>query len=112
MNNSLTTLAALSIVFVLSLLDNYTTWVMLSSPIPGWDVVEANPIARVLFDYVGLEAGLLLDSAFTTAACVWAYNTRGLSENIKLVGCAILSIVSLVAVINNSWAILVTGALQ
>jgi len=94
------------------MLDNYTTWVMLSSPIPGWDVVEANPIARALFVYVGLEAGLLLDALFATAACIWAYNTRVVSENIKLVACAILSIVSLVAVINNSWAILVTGAVQ
>ena len=112
MNNSLATLAALSVVFVLSMLDNYTTWIMLNSLIPGWDVVEANPIARALFDYVGLETGLLLDAVFTTVACVWGYNTRVFSENKKLVACAILSIVSLVAVINNSWAILVTGAVQ
>ena len=109
MNNSLITLAAVSVVFVLSMLDNYTTWVMLSSPIPGWNVVEANPIARALFDSVGLEAGLIIDVLFTTAACVWAYNTRVISENIKLVACALLSIVSLAAVINNSWAIIATG---
>ena len=112
MNNSLPTLAAISVVFVLSMLDNYTTWFMLSSPIPGWDVVEANPIAKALFDYVGLETGLLLDAAFTTVACIWGYKTKVGSENIKLVVCAVLALVSLVAVINNSWAILVTGAFQ
>lgn len=110
--NSLLTLAFLSIVFVLHLLDNYTTWVMLGAPIPGWDVVEANPVARAIFNIVGLEVGLLADTLFTAAACIWGYRTKVCTENTKLFWCAILALVSLCAVLNNTRALIVTGAWQ
>lgn len=110
--NNLLTLAFLSIVFVLSLLDNYTTWIILREPIVGWNVVEANPIARAVFNAIGLELGLVADTIFTTVACAWGYHTKVCTENTKLFWCAILAVVSLFAVVNNTRAIIVTGAWQ
>ena len=112
MKNNLLTLTAVSIVFVLSLFDNYTTWFMLSAPIPGWDVVEANPIAAAFFNAFGLEAGLITDTVLTGAACVWGYRTKIATENTKLLWCALLALVSLAAVVNNTIAIIHTGAWQ
>jgi hypothetical protein len=111
MNNPLT-LAFVSLVFVLSLLDNYTTWVMLHAPVPGWDVVEANPIAAAFFNRFGLEAGLLGDTVITGAACVWGYRTKIATEKTKLLWCSLLSLVSLFAVVNNTIVIIATGVWQ
>lgn len=110
--NNLLTLAFISVGFVLAFLDNYTTWFMLRAPIPDWNVVELNPIALAVFNTIGLEAGLLLDTLLTVAVCIWGYLTKICTENTKLVWCAIWSIVSLLAVLNNTRIIIITGAWQ
>jgi len=64
--------------------DHWTTWLCLHSPVDGWDVVEANPVARWLFAHAGLTAGLLIDSAVTVAAIAYLSWTHALAEGVKV----------------------------
>lgn len=89
--------------------DHYTTWVMLHEPVPGWEVWEANPVARWLFDTFGLVPGLAIDSIFTFVVGIWAYRTNMVCEEIKIVWCLVVFMATWYAVWNNLQVIYTTG---
>ena len=53
---------------LLSAADHWTTYLCLRSPVQGFEVTEANPLAAWLFSNLGLVEGLLLDSVVTVLA--------------------------------------------
>lgn len=68
---------------VLSAADHWTTYLCLRSPVAGWQVTEANPIAEWLFTELGLVEGLLLDSAVTVLAVGFLLTTSRIHDGIK-----------------------------
>lgn len=56
------------LVLLFNVVDNATTFLCLRSPVPGYEVIEANPLARWLFDSMGLIPGLVFEMAITTGA--------------------------------------------
>ena len=57
-----------ALVVLFNLADNATTFLCLRAPVPGFEVIEANPAAACLFDAIGLERGLVLEMVVTTVA--------------------------------------------
>ncbi len=47
------------LVMVFNVADNTTTFLCLRQPVPGFEVFEANPLARWLFEVLGLAEGLI-----------------------------------------------------
>jgi hypothetical protein len=76
-------LAALTL--LLSAADHWTTYLCLSSPVSGFEVAEANPLAAWLFQSVGLVEGLMIDSLLTIAALAFLVATPRLPRAAKLV---------------------------
>ena len=101
------TLVALTL--LLTAADHWTTYLCLRSPVPGWQVTEANPLADWLFQSLGLVPGILIDSAVTLAAVAFLLSTalipRGAKSGFFLVVIAWTGW----AVLNNVKAILVMG---
>ncbi len=89
------------LVMVLNFLDNATTFVCLRTPIPGMNVVEANPFARWLFDSVGLLQGLAFETFVSTAAVCFLVLTPLVSDRVRFTILTILAILPGVAVVNN-----------
>lgn len=89
----------------LSAADHWTTYLCLRTPVAGWDVVEANPLAHWLFDAFGLVPGLAIDSAVTLGAVAFLLTTRRVPEVAK--GCffTVVIVWTAVAVVNNWHAI-------
>jgi hypothetical protein len=86
---------------VVTLGDAYTTWACLHEPVPGWDVVEANPASAWLFGFVGLVPGLVVDGIVTVLAVGWIGRTKKVTPKFKTI-CLLLAIaVSGWAVYNN-----------
>jgi hypothetical protein len=87
--------------FLFALLDHLTTWLCLRTPIPGWEIREANPLAAWLFGRVGLVEGLAIDTGVTALALVLvAYAARmPRAARLSLLGLLIGS--SAFAVANN-----------
>ena len=75
-------LAALTL--LLSAADHWTTYLCLRSPVGGFDVTEANPIAAWLFQSVGLVEGLMIDSLLTVAALAFLLTTQRMPRAVKL----------------------------
>jgi hypothetical protein len=99
---------ALLTLFV-SAVDHWTTYVCLRSPVPGWHVEEANPVAGWLFLHTGLVPGLLIDSAITIAGVAFLLTTASVPFAVK---CAFFAIVigwTTLAVVNNLQAIQALG---
>jgi hypothetical protein len=57
-----------ALTLLLTAADHWTTYLCLRSPVPGWQVAEANPLAEWLFETLGLVPGILVDSVVTLAA--------------------------------------------
>jgi uncharacterized protein YacL len=76
-------LAALTL--LLSAADHWTTYLCLRSPVSGFDVTEANPIAAWLFQSVGLVEGLMIDSLLTVAALAFLLTTPWMPRVAKVV---------------------------
>lgn len=91
--------------------DHWTTWFCLRSPVPGWNVSEANPLASWLFDSAGLVPGLVIDSLITVAAVGFLVTTRALPRRAKLGFLALISTCTGYAVLNNVLAIQDMGLL-
>lgn len=89
--------------------DHLTTWLCLRSPVPGWEVTEANPLAAWLFDSLGLVPGLLLDSAVTLAAVGCFLVTPLVPRDAKAGFFLVVSVWTGWAVVNNVRAILSMG---
>ena len=86
---------------LLSAADHWTTWLCLRAPIAGWEVRELNPISDTVFRTIGLEAGLLLDSALTLAGVTFLVRTGLLPRSAKLGFLAAVVLATGYAVLNN-----------
>ena len=100
---------ALGVLVVLfNLMDNATTFLCLRAPVPGHDVVEANPFAAWLFQSMGLVPGLAVETAITTAAvCFLVLNPR-IPQKVRLGLLAVLAVLPAWAAYNNlqvMWAL-------
>lgn len=101
------TLAFLTL--LLSAADHWTTYLCLRTPLKGWEVNEANPIAEWLFEAVGLVPGLLLDSAVTLGAVAFLLTTRRISGVAKFGFFGLIAAWTGIAVLNNLNAISTIG---
>jgi len=100
-------LAALTL--LLSAADHWTTYLCLRSPVSGFDITEANPLAAWLFQSVGLVEGLMIDSLLTVAALVFLLTTRRMPRTAKLVFLVAVVGWTGFAVVNNLNAIYLLG---
>ena len=89
--------------------DHLTTWLCLRSPVSGWEVTEANPIADWLFDSTGLVAGLAIDSLITVFAVAFLLVTSAIPRAVKVGFLGLITITTGYAVINNMNAIVEMG---
>lgn len=89
------------VVLFLNLIDNTTTFVCLRAPIPGFEVIEANPFARWLFDSIGLLPGLMLEYLVTTLAVAFLVLSTRISPRVRLALLAVLSVLPAWAALNN-----------
>ena len=94
---------------LLTAADHWTTYLCLKSPVPGFDVSEANPIAEWLFDSLGLVPGILLDSAVTLLAIGFLLSTALIPRPAKRVFLMVVIGWTGYAVMNNLQAILSMG---
>jgi hypothetical protein len=89
--------------------DHFTTWLCLRSPVSGWDIAEANPLADWLFAAAGLVPGLAIDSVVTLSAVAFLVTTASLSPGLKTGFLALISLTTGYAVVNNVQAIHAMG---
>jgi hypothetical protein len=89
------------LIVLFNALDNLTTFMSLSSPTPGFEVYEANPFARWLFESVGLAEGLLLEALITTAAVCFLVWAPRISPRVRLALLALLVVLPAWATVNN-----------
>ena len=99
----LTLLVALTL--LLTAADHWTTYLCLRSPIAGWEVVEANPLAEWLFTNMGLVPGIMLDSTLTLAAIAFLLTTRKVPQMAKGVFFGLVVAWTGWAVVNNFQAL-------
>jgi hypothetical protein len=90
-----------ALVLLFNVADNATTFMCLRKPVAGFDVVEANPIARWLFDSVGLVEGLAFEMAITTGAIIFLVLTRRVPLRAKIVLLVVLAVLPAWAAVNN-----------
>jgi hypothetical protein len=72
------------LVVLFNLADNTTTFLCLRAPVDGFEVIEANPLARWLFESVGLVEGLVFEMLLTTAAIAFLVLTDRISARTRL----------------------------
>jgi hypothetical protein len=90
-----------ALVIFFNMMDNVTTFACLRSATPGFRVTEANPIARWLFDSVGLVEGLVVETIITTLAVGFLVFTQRLSLRVRVTLLCILAALPAWAAINN-----------
>lgn len=93
------------VVLLLTCVDHWTTYVCLHTPVGGWDVTEANPLARWLFGSTGLVPGLALDTLITFTAIGFLLATDRFSRPMKASFLSIIALATSYAVVNNLQAI-------
>jgi hypothetical protein len=98
-----------TLVVLMNLADNATTFLCLRAPVPGYEVVEANPAAAWLFDAIGLFPGLVLEMAVTTVAVAFLVWTSRISPRVKLALLIVLAVLPAWAAVNNWLVIEATG---
>jgi len=94
---------------LVSAADHWTTYLCLRSPIPGWSVSEANPLADWLFATTGLVPGLLIDSAVTIGGVIFLVMTRNVPAVAKALFFTLVIAWTTLAVMNNLEAIQALG---
>jgi hypothetical protein len=82
-------------------LDNLTTFLSLRGATPGFEVYEANPFARWLFDTVGLAEGLLLEAVITTLAVCFLVWAPRIAPRVRLALLGVLVVLPAWATVNN-----------
>jgi hypothetical protein len=97
------------LVVLLNVADNTTTFLCLHSPVPGFDVAEANPAASWLFDTIGLVPGLVFEMTVTSAAIAFLVVTKHVPHRVKLFLLAVLAALPAWAALNNALVIHATG---
>ena len=90
-----------ALVLLLNLADNATTYFCLVEPIPGFLVVEANPVARWVFDSIGLLKGLVFEMGVTTLTVGFLIWTSVLSPRLRMAILLVLIVLPGIAVWNN-----------
>ncbi len=90
-----------ALVLLFNCLDNATTFLCLREPVAGFEVFEANPVARVLFDSFGLLEGLLLELGFTLLAVGFLVFSERIPQRLKLALLAVLVVLPAWASVNN-----------
>ena len=98
-----------TLVVLLNLADNATTFLCLRAPVPGFEVIEANPAAAWLFNSVGLLPGLALEMAVTTLAIAFLVATTRISSRAKLALLVVLAALPAWAAVNNILVIRATN---
>jgi hypothetical protein len=98
-----------AVTLLLSAADHWTTYLCLRSPINGFQVTEANPLAAWLFQSVGLVEGLVIDSLLTIAALAFLLTTNRMPRVAKLVFLFAVIAWTGYAVANNLNAIYLLG---
>ena len=94
---------------LLTAADHWTTYLCLRSPVGGWTVTEANPIADWLFQTLGLVPGLLFDSAVTLAAIGFLLTTDRIPKTAVALFFCVVTIWTGHAVANNFEALRLLG---
>ena len=97
------------LVLMLNVADNATTFLCLRAPVNGFDVFEANPVARWLFDGVGLIEGLMLETVLTSGAVIFLVITPRIPRRTKVLLLTALALLPAWAVSNNLQVILDIG---
>jgi hypothetical protein len=97
------------VTLLLSAADHWTTYLCLRSPVGGFEVTEANPVAAWLFESVGLVEGLMIDSLMTILALAFLLTTRRLPRAAKLTFLVAVIAWTGFAVANNLKAIHLLG---
>ena len=90
-----------ALVVLFNLADNATTFLCLRRPVPGFEVIEANPLARWLFETVGLLEGLIFEMLITTLAVGFLIWTTRISHRTKLAILGLLVALPAWAATNN-----------
>ena len=104
-NNKLL-LFALSLLLLLVLGDNLSTYLCLTSPARGHIVSEVNPISAWMFGYLGLVPSIAIQMVLKVVGVVFLYwwaRTRADTCRRITVGVSIASLMALVANVNNWW---------
>ena len=86
---------------LVSAADHWTTYLCLRSPVEGWNVTEANPLAGWLFGTLGLVPGLMLDSVVTVGAVAFLMVTSVIPRGLCAAFLAFVCVWTAVAVANN-----------
>ncbi len=94
-------LALGALVMIFNSLDGLTTFLCLREPIPGFEVIEANPFARWLFEATGLVHGLLLETVVTLAAVTFLVLSPSLPSWVRTSLLVLLVVLPAWAVTNN-----------
>ncbi len=97
------------LVLLFNLADNATTFLCLRQPVPGFEVIEANPLARWLFDTIGLREGLIFEMMVTTTAVGFLVWTTRISYRLRMAILVLLVALPAWAAANN---VLVMRAVQ
>jgi hypothetical protein len=91
--------------FAFSLADHWTTYLCLRTKIAGWEVTEANPLAALLFERLGLVEGLLVDTLITFVVLTFLVRTDRIARPWKLAALGVLIGTTGWAVANNLQAV-------
>ena len=94
---------------LVSAADHWTTYLCLRSPIPGWQVAEANPLAEWLFTTTGLVPGLMIDSVITLCGVLFLLLTSSVPSFAKSLFFSFVIAWTTLAVANNLRAIEALG---
>ena len=100
------------LVIFFDLLDNFTTFVCLTAdPLKTANavLVEANPLARWLFEAVGLTQGLIFSTAVTFIAVAFLVFTHRIRRGPRFFLLAVLAILPACASLNNLYVMQQAG---
>lgn len=100
-----------ALVLLLNVADNATTYLCLADPVQGFLVTEANPVARWLFDSLGLLEGLIFEMSVTTGTVAFIVWSSILQPRLRLTILVILIVLPGIAVWNNVQVIEALGIL-
>jgi hypothetical protein len=89
------------LILLFNVLDNATTYLCLRAPAENFEVFEANPVARWVFEQVGLAEGLALEMLITAAAVCFLTLTPRIPSPVKLALLGLLAVLPAWAAMNN-----------
>jgi uncharacterized protein YacL len=90
-----------ALVLLFNVADNATTFWCLRDRVEGFDIIEANPVARLLFDSVGLAEGLAFEMLVTTLAIIFLVRTPRISSRLRMFLLVVLTLLPAWAALNN-----------